>query len=182
MQEGQLPEPGTWEQYRDILCKPVEEKLLGFAVRDKERLISAIISNARLNEGVPFPELKEIGMDTSLETEGDFILDFAIFDNFALKGKYTAKEIDDFRQFYGGNEALHVYAKEQLRLQEVILWGPDEETRQVWDQPSTTLLADRLEMLIAIVYLEKGIDGVKRFLETRRFFEEMDKIKRKFLK
>ena len=177
-----MPEPGTWEQYRDALCRPVEDTLLGFEVRDKERLISAIISNARLNEGVPFPELKEIHLDPSLETMGDFILDFAIFDNFALRGKYTAKEVDDFRQFYGGNEALHVYAKECIRLQEFILWGPDEKTRVVWDQPATTLLADRFEMVIAIIYLEKGIDGVKAFLNRTLFFEEMDKIRKKFLK
>jgi dsRNA-specific ribonuclease len=177
-----MPETGTWEQYRDALCRPVEDTLLGFQVRDKERLISAIISNARLNEGVPFSELREIRLDPSLETMGDFILDFAIFDNFALKGKNTAKEIDDFRQFYGGNEALHVYAKECIRLQEIILWGPDEVTRKVWDQPATTLLADRFEMVIAIIYLEKGIDGVKDFLKRTLFFEEMDKIRRKFLK
>ena len=177
-----MPEPGTWEQYRDALCRPVEDTLLGFPATDRERLISAIISNARLNEGVPFPELREIGLDPSLETMGDFILDFAIFDHFALKGKYTAKEVDDFRQFYGGNEALHVYAKECIRLQELILWGPDEVTRKVWDQPATTLLADRFEMIIAIIYLEKGIDGVKDFLQRTHFFEEMDKIRKKFFK
>jgi dsRNA-specific ribonuclease len=177
-----MSDPESWEYYRDGLCKPIEDKLLGFPVKNKERLISAIMSNARLNEGVPFPELKEIRLDSSLETMGDFILDFAIFDNFALKGKFTAKEVDDFRQFYGGNEALHNYAKEFLKLQDVILWGPDEKTRKVWDLPSTTLLADRFEMVIAIIYLEKGIEEVKRFLEKKEFFEEMDNIKKKFLK
>ncbi len=38
------------DTYLDTICYPVERYLLGFAVRDKERLISALISNALLNE------------------------------------------------------------------------------------------------------------------------------------
>ena len=171
-----MQEPITWEQYRDELCKPIEDELLGFPVQNKERLISAIISNQLLNEGVPFPELKDCRKDSSLETMGDYILDFTIFDNFALKGKFTAKEIDDFRQFYGGNEALHLYSKKHLKLQKFVLWGPDEKNKERWDQPTTKKLAGRFEMLIAVIYLEKGLEGVKGFLERKKFFATIERI------
>jgi len=78
-----------WTSYLNEICYPVEKYLLGFAVRDKKRLVSAIISNAFLNEKIEFEELKEIPLDSSLETRGDFVLDFVIFDNFALNGDYT---------------------------------------------------------------------------------------------
>ena len=166
--------PGT---YLDKICYPVERYLLGFAVQNKERLVSAIISNALINEPAGFEELCRIHVDKSLETIGDFILDFVIIDNFATKEQYTAEQIDDFRQFYGSNESLQYFAKNCIHLQNFILWGPDERKQQKWDQPTTVMLADRFEMLVAVIYLEKGIDGVRGFLRKHRFFEEIDRKK-----
>ncbi|MFA5346725.1 MAG: ribonuclease III domain-containing protein [Methanoregula sp.] len=166
------------DTYLTKICYPVERYLIGYAVRNKERLISAIISNALLNEPVGFEQLRKIHVDKSLETIGDFILDFVIIDNFATKDRYTAQQIDDFRQWYGNNENLQHFAKNCLRLHTYILWGPDERKQQKWDQPTTVILADRFEMLIAILYLEKGIDAVKEFLQKHHFFEEIDKIKK----
>jgi dsRNA-specific ribonuclease len=163
--------------YLDKICYPVERYLIGYAVRNKERLISAIISNALLNEPVGFEHLKKIPVDKSLETIGDFILDFVIIDNFAPKDRYTAQEIDDFRQWYGNNENLQYFSKNCIHLQNYILWGPDERKQQKWDQPTTFILADRFEMLIAVIYLEKGIEAVKEFLKKHHFFEEIDKLK-----
>ena len=165
------------DMYLAKICYPVERYLIGFAVRNKERLISAIISNALLNEPVGFEQLRTIHVDKSLETIGDFILDFVIIANFATRDQYTAQQIDDFRQWYGNNESLQYFAKNCIHLQNYILWGPDERKQQKWDQPTTVILADRFEMLIAILYLEKGIDAVKEFLKKHRFFEEIDKRK-----
>ena len=165
------------DTYLGKICYPVERYLLGHAVRNKARLISAIISNALLNEPAGFEELSGIHVDKSLETIGDFILDFIIIDNFATKERYTAEQIDDFRQFYGSNENLQYFAKNCIQLQNFILWGPDERKQQKWDQPTTVMLADRFEMLVAVIYLEKGIDGVRGFLKKHRFFEKIDRKK-----
>lgn len=172
-----MEEKSAWMQYRDQVCYPVERYLLGSAVRDRERLISAIISNALTNEKTGFEELNRIRADPGLETLGDFVLDFVVIDHFALMDRYTAKEIDDLRQFYGGNEALHRYAKTCLRLQNFILWGPDERERQIWELPTTTILADRFEMLVGVIYLENGIEAVKEFLRHHHFFGEIDAMK-----
>ncbi len=165
------------DTYLSKICYPVERYLLGYPVRNKERLISAIISNALLNEPVGFEQLSTMHVDKSLETIGDFILDFVIIDNFATKDRFTAQQIDDFRQWYGNNENLQHFAKSCLHLQNYILWGPDERKQQKWDQPTTVILADRFEMLVAVIYLEKGIDAVKEFLHRHHFFEEIDRIK-----
>lgn len=172
-----MEEGSGWIKYRDQVCYPVERYLLGSAVRNKERLISAIISNALTNEKTEFEDLKKISADPGLETIGDFVLDFIIIDHFALMDRYTAKEIDDLRQLYGGNDALHGYAKTCIRLQNFILWGPDERERMIWDQHNTTILADRFEMLVGVIYLEKGIEAVKEFLKNHHFFEEIDTMK-----
>jgi dsRNA-specific ribonuclease len=166
------------EVYLARLCYPVEQYLFGFAVTNKERLISAIISNALLNEPAGFEQLRKIPADKSLETIGDFILDFVIIDNFATKDRFTAEQIDDFRQWYGSNENLQHFAKNCIHLPSYILWGPDERKQQKWDQPTTVILADRFEMLVAVLYLERGIDAVKEFLKKHHFFEEIDKIKK----
>jgi len=167
-----------WIKYRDEICYPVERYLFGFAVRNKERLISAIISNAFLNVVVDFEQLRKIPVDKSLETIGDFVLDYAIIENFPKKESTTPREINDFREFYGKNETLHRFAKNCIHLQNFILWGPDEREKEIWNQPTTVILADRFEMLIAVIYLEKGIDAVKEFLQKHRFFEEIDKMKK----
>ena len=170
-----MAESDAWKEYRNRLCYPVEKYLLGFSVQDKERLISAIISNAFLNEKTEFDQLRQIPADPGLETIGDFVLDFAIIDNFAAGGRYTAKEIDDLRQVYGGNTALHFFAKHCIRLQCFIIWGPDEWRRKIWEVAETKILADRFEMLVAVIYLEKGIEGVREFLDKHEFFQRIKK-------
>jgi ribonuclease-3 len=172
-----MEENTAWLKYRDEVCYPVERYLFGFAVRNKERLISAIISNAFTNEKVEFEQLRKIPEDKSLETIGDFVLDFAIIEHFPRKESTSPKEINDFREFYGNNRTLHWFAKNCIRLQNYILWGPDERNQQRWDQPTTVILADRFEMLVGVIYLEKGIDAVREFLDRHKFFEEIGRLK-----
>ncbi len=168
-----------WAGYLDEICYPVERYLLGFSVRDKERLVSAIISNAFLNEQSEFEQLRKIPMDKSLETIGDFVLDFAIVENFPQKENTTPQEVNNFREFYGKNETLHWFSKNCIHLQNFILWGPDEREKEIWNLPPMKLLANRFEMLIAVIYLEKGIGGVGEFLKKHNFFLAIEKFKRK---
>jgi ribonuclease-3 len=167
-----------WLNYRNQICYPVEKYLLGYPVQNKDRLISAIISNAFLNEKINFEQLRKTPADKSLETIGDYVLDFAIIENFPGKENTTPKEIDNYRQFYGMNDTLHQFSKNCIHLQNFILWGPDERNQQKWDQSNTDILADRFEMLIGVIYLEYGIEAVKKFLKKHRFFEEIDRLKK----
>lgn len=165
-----------WTDYRDRICYPAETFLLKFPFKDKERLISAIISNAFLNEDAPFEQLRALHEEHSLATLGDYVLDYAIIANFPTNDIATPQKINDFRERYGNNTTLHRYARDCLHLQEYILWGPDQRTKKIWNQDSTCMLADRLEMLIGAIYLEKGLNGVLEFLATHRFFERIDNL------
>ena len=113
-----------WKNYKKNICERIEEKVLGFSINDKKILISAILSEAYLNEKNDYNEqLKKIGVDKSLETIGDYVLDFVIvIDHFAKNSQYTPKQLDDFRQWYGKNSNLHKFSKETLHLQDFILW------------------------------------------------------------
>ena len=169
--------PEDSKSYLDQICYPVEKYLIGYTLRDKERLISAIISNALINRtGRIGRELRKIHVDKSLETIGDCVLDFIIIDNFATKKRYTAKEIDDFRQWYGNNENLQYFAKNCIHLHTYHPSGVRTKEAAEMDQPTTVILADRFEMLIAVIYLEKGIDAVKDFLKKHHFFEALENI------
>jgi dsRNA-specific ribonuclease len=113
--------------------------------------------------------------DKSLETIGDFFLDWVIIDKFATQERYTAQQTDDFCQWYGKNENLRYFAGNGIQVPRYILRGQDERKQQKWNQPATTLLADRFGMLVAAIYLENGIDAVKEFLKKHHFFKEIDK-------
>lgn len=166
----------AWINHRDEICLPVEKYLLGYPVKNKKRLISAIISNAFLNENLEFRQFSEISEDKSLATIGDYVLDFAILEHVPKKENTTPQEIDEFRVFYGNNETLRRFSETSLQLQKFILWGPDERVREVWNN-SAEVLAKRFEMLIGVIYLENGIDAVKEFLKKHKFFEAIDKHK-----
>lgn len=163
-----------WAGYRDRICYPAETFLLKFPVKDKERLISAIISNAFLNEDVPFEQLKNIPEEHSLATLGDFVLDYAIIANYPVNETVTPQKINDFREQYGNNTTLHRYARDCLHLQEYIIWGSDQRAQKTWNQESTCILADRFEMLIGAIYLEKGLNAVLEFLTAHQFFKKID--------
>ena len=171
---SRMDDMSDWICYRDRICYPAETFLLRFPVENKERLISAIISNAFLNEKIPFEQLKTIHEEHSLATLGDFVLDYAIIANFPVNETVTPQKINDFREQYGNNTTLHRYARDCLHLQEYILWGSDQRMKKIWNQESTCMLADRFEMLIGAIYLEKGLNGVLEFLATHRFFERID--------
>jgi len=176
MTRSRMDDMSDWTGYRDRICYPAETFLLRFPVENKERLISAIISNAFLNEDVPFEQLRTIHEDRSLATLGDFVLDYAIIANYPVNETVTPQKINAFRERYGNNTALHRYARDCLNLQEYILWGPDQRAKKTWNQESTDMLADRFGMLIGALYLEKGLEGVMDFLATHRFFKKIDEL------
>jgi dsRNA-specific ribonuclease len=173
-----MEKKSEWAGYLHDACYPVERDLLGYPVKDKERLVSAIISNQRLNEKIEFEELRKIPADKSLETIGDYVLDFVFLENFRWEKSTTPKEINDFRELYGSNESLHAFAKNQIHLQNFIQWGSDEAKKKIWDLPTTIILAERFEMLVGVIYLEKGLEGVKEFLKKHNFFREIEKIQK----
>jgi len=175
----------SWSTYVKEKASRVENRFLGEKFGDRLLLIRALTRNARINEEVDYPELKANGSQVGFDTIGDTILDFIVLDHFSRRTRKAGKircspeQLNDLREFYGNNLILHRFAKNTLKLQEYIIWGSDEETRKVWSEPRTDLLADCFEALLGAMYLDKGIKGVERFMEKTRFFETIDRISRR---
>ena len=72
--------------------------------------------------------------DKSLETIGDFFLDWVIIDKFATQERYTAQQTDEFCQWYGKNENLRYFAGNGIQVPRYILRGQDERKQQKWDR------------------------------------------------
>ena len=165
-----------WASYLQEICYPVERYLLGFTVRDKERLAGAIITSAFLNGTIGFDQLRKIPQDRSLETIGSYVLAFAILEQFPQKETATPQEVNDFREFHTSSLTLHWFARNHLHLQHFMLWGPGEKENGTGDQPPMKMLAERFGMLVGVIYLEKGIEAVREFLKKHHFFEEIDRL------
>ena len=173
----------TWEEYVEEQSSPIEDKFLdGEKFNDRLLLIRALTRNAKLNEALEFHEMKANGSQIGLDTIGDTVLDFVIIDHFSQesretsKARYSPEQLNKFREIYGTNPHLHDFSKNVIGLQQYVIWGNDEEDKKKWAENSTDLLADCFEALLGAIYLDKGIDGVKKFMKNVMFFDYMDKI------
>jgi ribonuclease-3 len=165
----------SWEQFVTETCSRVEKELLGDEpFKNKEILIRALTRSAALNEAVEHEELKAIGHQRSLATLGDSILDYAIIEKFAKKHHGNPGEINALRERYGKNTAIHAFAKEQIKLQDYVIWGPNERATKRWEEERTDLLADCFEALVGAIYLDQGIKAVTKFLKEIDYFDRID--------
>lgn len=164
-----------------MICKPVEYQFLGESFADRDILMRALMRRDKLEKPLDpnYPELSDIGYQDGLDTIGDTVLDFMIFDHFidefvqdsepnALKQK-----IDQKRKDYGGNEILQIFSHKQLQLQNRILWSDNERDNAVWEKVGSIVLATCFEALVAAVYLDKGIAGVKQMFARIKYFDEI---------
>jgi ribonuclease-3 len=165
----------TWEQYVAETCGRVEKELLGGEpFKNREILIRSLTRSAVLNEAVEYEEMKAIGHQRALATLGDSILDYAIIEKFAKKHHGQPEEINALRERYGKNAAIHAFAKETIKLQDYLIWGPNEQATKRWEEERTDLLADCFEALVGAIYLDQGIKKVGTFLKEIHFFETID--------
>ncbi len=177
----------TWEDYQKEKCVPVEDDLLDFKFNNRDLLIRALTRSAFFNQAGYLTEHKDNGNQIGLDTIGDTVLDFAIFSHFIKpilteqekEKKKSRKIIDGYRKWYGMNDVVQEFSKECINLQKYVIWGPDEETRKIWEQKTTKKLADCFEALIGAVYIDHGIEGVEKMLKKINYYSSVNKIRLK---
>lgn len=89
-----------------------------------------------------------------LEYLGDAVLEIVCSDYLYNKTDYSEGEMSNLRRHYVCEAALDEYAKE-INLKDYILLGNG------MSEANKTIVADVFEALIAVVYLEYGLDKVK---------------------
>lgn len=177
----------TWEDYRNEKCIPVETEILGFEFNNRDLLIRALTRSALFNQAGCLLEHKKNGHQIGLDTIGDTVLDFAIFSHFidtilheqVTDQKKLRQIIHGYRQFYGMNDVVQEFSKDYIHLQEYVIWGPDEETRKIWENENTETLADCFEALIGAIYKDHGISGVEKMLEKIDYYSNINAIRAK---
>lgn len=93
-----------------------------------------------------------------LEFLGDAVLELITSEYFYLETDYQEGKMSKIRASYVCEEALATYAKD-IDLQHYILVGHGQE-KDIND----TILADVFESVLAVIYLECGLEVVKKFI------------------
>ncbi len=131
----------------------MKEKLgnLGIVIKDEKLLETALTHSSYSNEhGTENYE--------RLEFLGDAVLQLVSSEYFYLHTFYNEGEMSKIRASYVCEEALAKYA-EDLELSNYIRVGHGQEK-----DINHTIIADVFESLLAVIYLENGLEVVKKFI------------------
>lgn len=144
------------------------EKALGVQFNDPSLLERAMCHTSYLNE----PPGKSLVSNERMEFLGDAILGFIIADKLYADFASSEGELTKMRASLVRQETLAELAK-RLGLGAYLLLGKGEETSGGRQKP--TNLARALEALVAAVFLDKGIEPTREFVQ-RVFQDEFDSL------
>ena len=131
----------------------MKQKLVdyGININDDTLLLCALTHSSYSNEhNAPNYE--------RLEFLGDAVLQLIMSEYFFLNTTYNEGDMSKIRASYVCEEALFHYAKD-IELEKFIRVGHGQEKNI-----NSTIVADVFESLLAVIYLENGLDVVKNFV------------------
>lgn len=166
-------------------CITIEQELVGFPFHNRNLLIRALLRRAAYDHK-DFPkDYRMVGFQNGIDTLGDKILDFAIYDHFidtflgyeTMNRRQIKGIINGYREWYSANDILHDYSLDCIILQKYVIWGTDEFDKQIWAKDGTKILADCFEALVGAVYKDAGLAGVRTLLENIRYYDTIDNLR-----
>jgi len=134
------------------------EKIIGTTVGDKKFYVEALIHRSFLEENNQFNYSNE-----RLEFLGDSVLNLVIGE--FLFSRFPDEEegfLTKVRAKMVNRNALSITA-EQLKLDELLILSNNVPKSVA--HSSKSMLSDALEALIGAIYLDKGLDACKKFIE-----------------
>lgn len=164
----------TWVEHRDALCLKIENDFHLQKFKNRDFPIIALTSNDRISNDVDFQKNMIIDGKKDLATIGDTVIDFLIMEHFLDRNsKKSAKELNTLREKFGKNRTLHLISKTtSLNLNDYIIKTDNERCGET----GKICLAVYFEALVAIIFIEHGIDAVKKFLSTISFFNNVKNV------
>jgi dsRNA-specific ribonuclease len=159
----------NWAEHRSELCSKIENDFNIPTFKNRDYPIVALTSNDKITQDAEFHKYMKIDGQKDLATIGDTIIDFLIIEHFLEeKSQKSAHALNTLREKYGKNRTLHLVSKTpDVNLKNYII-GTDND--RCWET-GKTCLAVYFEALVAIIFIENGIDEVKKFLQKISFFE-----------
>lgn len=136
------------------------EKRLGYSFREKELLIKALTHSSHAYEA----QTEEINDNEVLEFLGDSILGFILADFLCTTFPFlTEGELSKLKSAMASTTALAAFAQ-KVKLDRRVLLGKGEE--KSGGRHKKTILAGTFEAVIAALYIDGGIEEVRRFLDS----------------
>lgn len=131
----------------------MKQKLIeyGIDIKNDELLLNALTHSSYSNE-------HETPNYERLEFLGDAVLQLITSEYFFLNTSYNEGDMSKIRASYVCEEALYNYAQD-IELEKYIRVGHGQEKNI-----NATIIADVFESLLAVIYLENGLDVVKEFV------------------
>jgi ribonuclease-3 len=131
----------------------VKDKLLeyGINIKNEELLKTALTHTSYSNE-------HNTSNYERLEFLGDAVLELVSSEYFFLNTNYSEGQMSKIRASFVCEEALYHYALD-ITLEKHIRVGHGQEKNI-----NATIIADVFESLLAVIYLENGLEVVKKFI------------------
>lgn len=164
----------TWEDERDSLCNRLETDFSLKKFSNRDLPITALTSNDKISTDEIFKKKMRHNGQKDLAAIGDTVIDFLIMEHFLeTNDQKSAKVQNILREKHGKNRTLHLISKiPAVHLSDYIIKTNNERCAE----SGKICLAVFFEALIAIIYLENGLDGTRDFFHRISFFENVKKI------
>ncbi len=136
------------------------EKNIGFSFKDKHLLTEALTHRSYLNEDPKWP----LPHNERLEYLGDAVLELVVSD--ALFKKFPTQPEGRLTVLRAALVNYQILAKvaERIALQDFILMSRGE--KKDTGKAREVILANAMEALIGAIYLDRGIDPARKFIEA----------------
>ncbi len=167
----------SWSEQRDSLCLKIQNKFKIQPFQSKNLLIAALTSNDKISIDNDFKINMKNDRKKDLATIGDKVIDYLIFERFKddFKGENTrtAEYQNHTRETHGNNKILHKISKTSgVNIDEDIFWTDNDKCAK----NGKTCLAIYFEALVAVIFIDHGIDEVRKFFSNINFFENVEKL------
>ena len=141
------------------------QKDIQYKIKDKEKFVSSVLhtSYSNITNGNDFESYER------LEFLGDAVLELVIgeflFRRFPEKSE---GELTQIRSVFASRKVIAKRAQE-LNLGKYIILGPGEE--KTGGREKESLLSDIFESILGAIYLERGLNAARKFVEKNVFNE-----------
>lgn len=137
------------------------ETKLGVSFANKDLLVQALVHRSFLNENRDFP----IGHNERLEFLGDAVLELVVTEYLYDNYDNPEGELTNWRASLVNSNMLSALTNE-LQIEDLLYLSRGEQ-RDTNGKARLKILANVFESLVGAVYLERGYDASKKFIQER---------------
>lgn len=161
----------TWEEYCESLCQRLETDFNLPLFKNRAYPITALTSNDRIEKDPEFKKHMKKDQQKDLATLGDAIIHCLIYEHFVREFPLKkSKDLNNQREKFGKNRNLHLISKSHsVNLKNYLMTSDNDPC---WEN-GRTCLAVYFKALVAIIFIDNGLDTTRNFFKTISFFNDV---------